>query len=118
MIFRKGQGSKYGCWPFRRRDAGQNRAGSLGFGESGCSGRLRMAAPPDRENLSGLGGVVVIVIRIGQLADQLGVHRNTIRNWIRSGKLPARCMSGKRYLVSEADFGRICQEFGIDLARP
>ena len=56
----------------------------------------------------------MIVIRIGQLGDQLGVHRNTIRNWIRSGKLPARSMSGKRYLVSEADFGRICQEFGID----
>ncbi len=56
----------------------------------------------------------MIVIRIGQLADQLGVHRNTIRNWIRSGRLPARVMSGKRYLVSEGDFGRICEEFGID----
>jgi len=56
----------------------------------------------------------VIVIRIGQLADQLGVHRNTIRNWIRSGRLPARALSGKRYLVSEAEFARICQEFGID----
>ncbi|MGA2228752.1 MAG: helix-turn-helix domain-containing protein, partial [Syntrophobacteraceae bacterium] len=56
----------------------------------------------------------MIVIRIGQLADQLGVHRNTIRNWIKSERLPARCMSGKRYLVSEADFAGICQEFGID----
>ena len=56
----------------------------------------------------------MIVIRIGQLADQLGVHRNTIRNWIRSGRLPARAMSGKRYLVSETEFGRICLEFGID----
>ena len=56
----------------------------------------------------------MIVIRIGQLADQLGVHRNTIRNWIRSGRLPARSMSGKRYLLSETDFSKICQEFGID----
>lgn len=56
----------------------------------------------------------MIVIRIGQLADQLGVHRNTIRNWIRSGRLPARSMSGKRYLLSEPDFSKICQEFGID----
>ncbi len=56
----------------------------------------------------------MIVIRIGQLADQLGVHRNTIRNWIRSGRLPARSMSGKRYMISETDFSRICQEFGID----
>ena len=60
----------------------------------------------------------MIVVRIGQLADQLGVHRNTIRNWIRSGKLPARSMSGKRYLVTEADFGRICLEFGIDRFGP
>ncbi len=56
----------------------------------------------------------MIVIRIGQLADQLGVHRNTIRNWIRSGRLPARSMSGKRYLLTESDFTRICHEFGID----
>ena len=56
----------------------------------------------------------MIVIRIGQLAEQLGVHRNTIRNWVRSGKLPARSMSGKRYLVSEAEFGKLCQEFGLD----
>ncbi len=56
----------------------------------------------------------MIVIRIGQLADQLGVHRNTIRNWVKSGKLPARSMSGKRYLITEAEFGKLCQEFGID----
>ncbi len=56
----------------------------------------------------------MIVIRIGQLADQLGVHRNTIRNWIRSGRLPGRSITGKRYLVTEADFSRICREFGID----
>ncbi len=56
----------------------------------------------------------MIVIRIGQLAERLGVHRNTIRNWIGSGRLPARSISGKRYLVSEADFDNICREFGID----
>lgn len=58
----------------------------------------------------------MIIIRIGQLADQLGVHRNTIRNWIRSGKLPARAASGKRYSLCEASLGRICREFGIDVA--
>lgn len=56
----------------------------------------------------------MIVIRIGQLAEQLGTHRNTIRNWIKSGKLPARLMGGKRYLVSEADFRKMCLKFGID----
>jgi excisionase family DNA binding protein len=56
----------------------------------------------------------MIVIRINQLAEQLGVHRNTVRNWIKCGKLPARSVSGKRYLVSESDFGKLCQEFGLD----
>lgn len=56
----------------------------------------------------------MIVIRIGQLAEQLGVHRNTIRNWVKSGKLPARSMSGKRYLITESDFGKLCQEFGLE----
>lgn len=56
----------------------------------------------------------MIVIRIGQLAEQMGVHRNTIRNWINSGKLPARCISGKRYLISESDFEKVCKEFGLD----
>ncbi len=56
----------------------------------------------------------MIVIRINQLAEQLGVHRNTVRNWIKSGKLPCRSMSGKRYLVSENDFGKLCREFKID----
>ena len=56
----------------------------------------------------------MIVLRIGQLAEQLGVHRNTIRNWIRSGKLPSRTMSGKRYLLTETEFGKLCQEFGLE----
>jgi excisionase family DNA binding protein len=56
----------------------------------------------------------MIVLRINQLAEQLGVHRNTVRNWIKSGKLPTRSVSGKRYLVTENDFGKLCQEFGID----
>lgn len=56
----------------------------------------------------------MIVIRINQLAEQLGVHRNTVRNWIQSGKLPTRSVAGKRYLMTENDFGKLCQEFGLD----
>lgn len=56
----------------------------------------------------------MIVIRISQLAEQLGVHRNTVRNWIKSGKLPTRSAAGKRYLVSESDFAKLCQEYGLD----
>ncbi|SMC23912.1 DNA binding domain-containing protein, excisionase family [Desulfacinum hydrothermale DSM 13146] len=56
----------------------------------------------------------MIVVQIGRLAQQLGVHRNTIRNWIRSGKLPARGVPGKRYLISEEDFHKLCHAFGLD----
>lgn len=56
----------------------------------------------------------MIVVRIGQLAEQLGVHRNTIRNWINSGRLPARLLSGKRYLISEEDFASLCREFHLE----
>lgn len=56
----------------------------------------------------------MIVIRISQLAEQLGVHRNTVRNWIKSGKLPTRSVEGKRYLISESDFAGLCREHGLD----
>jgi excisionase family DNA binding protein len=58
----------------------------------------------------------MIVVRINQLAEQLGVHRNTIRNWIKSGRLPARSVSGKRYLITEEDFSRMCRELGVSRA--
>ncbi len=50
----------------------------------------------------------MIKIRIGQLAQQLGVHRNTIANWIKSGKLTAAPTVGKRYLIEEAEWQRFC----------
>lgn len=56
----------------------------------------------------------MIAVRIGQLAEQLGVHRNTVRNWIKSGKLPARSVPGKRYLITESDVSKLCEEFGLD----
>lgn len=56
----------------------------------------------------------MIVVQIGRLAEQLGVHRNTIRNWIRSGRLPARRVPGKRYLVDEEEFIRLCHAYGLD----
>lgn len=56
----------------------------------------------------------MIVIGVGNLAQNLGVHRNTIRNWIRDGKLPARSAPGKGYMLSEEDFEKICAEFGIN----
>lgn len=59
----------------------------------------------------------MIVVQISHLAEQMGVHRNTIRNWINSGKLPGRSIPGKRYQLSEQDFGKLCYEFGLDRSR-
>ncbi len=56
----------------------------------------------------------MIVVQIGRLAEQLGVHRNTIRNWIRSGRLPARRVPGKRYLVDDEEFIKLCHAYGLD----
>jgi len=50
----------------------------------------------------------MIEFRVGSLAQALDVHRNTIRNWIKSGKLPAEATVGKRYCLSVDDFARFC----------
>ena len=55
----------------------------------------------------------MIDVRIGQLAQQLGVHRNTITNWIKSGKLKATATVGKRYLIEESEFRRFGQALRI-----
>lgn len=55
----------------------------------------------------------MIDVRIGQLAQIIGVHRNTVTNWIKSGKLKAKSHVGKRYLIEEAEFHRFCAEAGL-----
>lgn len=55
----------------------------------------------------------MIDIRVGQLAQQLGVHRNTISNWIKSGKLKATPTVGKRYLISEDELINFCRLSGV-----
>lgn len=55
----------------------------------------------------------MIEIRVGQLADKLGVHRNTVTNWIRSGKLRARATVGKKYIIEKEALLLFCREQGI-----
>ena len=55
----------------------------------------------------------MIEIRVGQLADKLGVHRNTVTNWIRSGKLRATATVGKKYLIEPDTFRGFCREKSI-----
>jgi coenzyme F420 hydrogenase subunit delta len=55
----------------------------------------------------------LIVIRVGQLADRLGVHRNTVTNWIREGKIKARPTVGRKYAIEEAEFIKFCRQSGV-----
>ena len=55
----------------------------------------------------------MIEIRVGQLAEKLGVHRNTVTNWIRSGRLRATATVGKKYLIEEDAFRGFCGEQNI-----
>ncbi len=52
----------------------------------------------------------MIEIRVGQLAEKLGVHRNTVTNWIRSGKLRASAIVGKKYVITQDAFAEFCRE--------
>ncbi len=55
----------------------------------------------------------MIAIHVGRLAQKLGVHRNTITNWINSGKLKATSTVGKKYLIGKNVFRQFCREYGI-----
>jgi excisionase family DNA binding protein len=55
----------------------------------------------------------MIAIHVGRLAQKLGVHRNTVTNWINSGKLKATSTVGKKYLIDKNVFRIFCEEHGI-----
>lgn len=56
----------------------------------------------------------MFIIRVGQLASDIGVHRNTVRNWIKNGRLRAKPTVGKRYLIDEDHFKDFCRRNSID----
>ncbi len=56
----------------------------------------------------------MIGFRSGTLARQLGIHRNTLVNWIKNGKLPAQAIPGRSYILSDEDFEELCLRMGHD----
>jgi excisionase family DNA binding protein len=58
----------------------------------------------------------MILIQVTLLADQLGVHRNTIRNWVKTGRITARPAPGRGLLLAREDFQHLCEEFALDPA--
>ena len=56
----------------------------------------------------------MIIINVLTLAQEIGVHRNTIRNWVKIGRIQARPGPGKGLLFTPDGFERLCQEFQLD----
>ncbi len=56
---------------------------------------------------------MMIEVQIGKLAEKFSVHRNTVSNWIKTGKLAAQPTIAKRYLIEKKELLRFCEEFGI-----
>ena len=54
-----------------------------------------------------------IEIRVGAFARQMGVHRNTVTNWIKKGRIRMRPAVGRRYSVEPAELKRFCREAGV-----
>lgn len=58
--------------------------------------------------------VQAIEFRIGVMAERIGVHRNTVTNWIKKGRLRATPTVGKRYRIDAAELKRFCRESGLE----
>ena len=57
--------------------------------------------------------------KVSEMAEEFGVHRNTIRNWINAGTLPAKEGPGRKYLMKFQDYQALCEKFGREpLVRP
>jgi NADPH-dependent 2,4-dienoyl-CoA reductase/sulfur reductase-like enzyme len=55
----------------------------------------------------------MIMIHIQTLAKEIGVHRNTIRNWVKTGKIKASPGPGKGLIFTLEDYEAMCREFHL-----
>lgn len=55
----------------------------------------------------------MLTFKVGTLAGILGVHRNTVTNWIRNSRLKAKPASARQYRISEKQFAAFCEVEGI-----
>jgi len=51
----------------------------------------------------------MLIFKVGTIASMLGVHRNTVTNWIKKGKLEACSYAGRKYAVSRSKFIAFCK---------
>ncbi len=55
----------------------------------------------------------MLEIKVGDLAKLVGVHRNTVTNWIKNGTLKAKPILGKKYLIDEEQFKLFLIKSGV-----
>jgi len=55
----------------------------------------------------------MIEFRTGDLADIFGVHRNTVRNWIKTGRLSAASLPGKKYGIQRKELAQFLESMGV-----
>lgn len=55
----------------------------------------------------------MIEFKVGKLAESIGVHRNTVRNWIKSGAFNARPTIGKKYITDSKELHRFLDSQGV-----
>ncbi len=55
----------------------------------------------------------MLKFKVVEIARFLGVHRNTVTNWIKKGTLKAKPIIGRKYVIEEEDFRTFCEENNI-----
>jgi len=55
----------------------------------------------------------MLTFKVGTFAKHVGVHRNTVTNWIKNGKLSASPATAKRYTISKNKFINFCEKENI-----
>ncbi len=55
----------------------------------------------------------MLTFKVGVFARHVGVHRNTVTNWIKNGKLSASPTTAKRYTISKNKFINFCEKENI-----
>ncbi len=55
----------------------------------------------------------MLIFKIKTIAKHLGVHRNTVRNWILKGKLKASPAPAKQYAIEKKEFQAFCKKENI-----
>lgn len=52
--------------------------------------------------------------KVSEMAEEFGVHSTTVKNWIKSGSLPAKEGPGSQYLMEFSDYQNFCDRFGVE----